>query len=181
MANSTNIRVRGFNQHLRKLLSDDVPNDFYYGKSSNEHTAGAKCEEMNAILKAQNGKTATCLKEWDARATGFDRKQFIRLKNTEGKNLDNKVFGSLVNPIHNAYGEMVKNSHLDYRGCYDHYASDTCADNRKSDRNDDFFFHEKNHNKTVEPDIDGEKVRDWTMNLQNQKNENLVHSSDDRA
>jgi len=80
MANSTNIRVRGFNQHLRKLLSDDVPDAFYYGKASNANTVGAQNNEMNVILKAQNSKTACCLKEWDARATGFDRNKFIRPK-----------------------------------------------------------------------------------------------------
>ena len=181
MANSTNIRVRGFNQHLRKLLSDDVPDAFYYGKASNANTVGAQNNEMNVILKAQNSKTACCLKEWDARATGFDRNKFIRPKNTEGKNLDNKVFGSLVNPIHNAYGEMVKNSHLDYRGCYDHYASDTCADNRKGDQNDDFYFHQKNNNKLTDPGQEGEKVRDLSLNIQNQQGGNVVQSSDDRA
>ena len=111
MANSTNIRVRGFNQHLRKLLSSDVPDDFYYGKPSNENTAGNKNDTIGNILKTQNQKTALTLKEWDARATGFDKKKFIRQKNTEGLDLDKKVFGCLVNPIHNNYGEMMKNCH----------------------------------------------------------------------
>lgn len=172
MANSSNIRVRGFNQHLRKLLTSDVPDDFYYGKASNENTAGTKNETIFNILRNQNLKTSLTLKEWDGRINNWDIKQNIRPKNHEGNNLEKKVFGQLVNPIHNAYGEMIKNISLDYRTCYDHYVQGDAQDSLSKYKNSDFQFYEKNRSNSEDPNKVKDNIRSWTMDVQNGRGPN---------